>query len=388
MTVPATRVIDAAAYAECERRLATLLDTNREVMIMQGEAILLLEAAARGIGGPGLRVLNLVSGPYGEVIGDWLAVGGASVQHLAVELDRALDTEQVVRALDGERYDVVSVVHAESATGVVNPLGEIAAAAHAAGALVLVDAVASVGAEPLLIDEWDLDMVMIGPQKGLAGPAGVSALIANERGWEQVAANPSAPRSSSLSLLDWKQQWIDSGRRRLYGYAYQHEMRALLEALEVLEGDVGLARVVERHQTAAAAARAGARALGLRLWVADEREAGSVVTLVRPPDDVPIGAFIESSERYLDGGQQGLLAPAPGPLADAAFRINHTGESARPEPVLAALTALAGGLRRLGYAPDLDAALAAADQELFTASPTPLGTASPAPLGTASPTVN
>ena len=369
MTVPATRPIDAAAYAEAERRLAELLDTNRDVLVLQGEAILLLEAAARGLGGPGLRALNLVSGPYGEVIGDWLAVGGATVQHHAVGLDRALDPEAVAAALGREQFDLVSVVHAESATGVVNPLGEIAAAAHAAGALILVDAVGSVGAEPLLIDEWDLDLVMMGPQKALAGPAGVSALIANDRGWDQIAANPSAPRSSSLSLLDWKQLWIDAGRQRLYGYAYQHEMRALLEALEVLDGDVGLARVVQRHQLAAAAARAGARALGLQLWVADEREAGSVVTLVRPPEDVSITTFLESTARYLDGGQPGLLAPAPGPLADVALRINHTGEAARAEPVLAALSALAGGLRRLGYSPDLDAALAAADRALFGASP-------------------
>lgn len=371
MTVPATCPIDAAAYAEAERRLATLLDTDRDVLVLQGEAILLLEAAARGLGGPGVRALNLVSGPYGEVIGDWLAVGGASVQHLSVELDRALDPEEVAAALDREQFDLVSVVHAESATGIVNPLGEIAAAAHAAGALVLVDAVASVGAEPLLIDQWDLDLVMIGPQKGLAGPAGVSALIAGDRGWAQIASNPSAPRSSSLSLLDWKKQWIDAGRQRLYGYAYQHEMRALLQALEVLDGDIGLTAVVERHQLAASAARAGAQALGLRLWVADDREAGSVVTLVRPPEGVSVATLLEASDRYLDGGQAGLLAPAPGPLFESAVRINHTGEGARPEPVLAALTALASGLRRLGYSPDSGAALAAADQALFEASHLP-----------------
>jgi aspartate aminotransferase-like enzyme len=369
LTFPATRPIDAAAYAEAERRLATLLDTDRDVLVIQGEAILLLEAAARGLGGPGVRALNLVSGPYGEVIGDWLAVGGASVQHLAVEFDRALDADEVAAALGREQFDIVSIVHAEAATGVVNPLEQIAAAAHAAGAIVLVDAVASVGAEPLPIDDWDLDLVMIGPQKTLAGPAGVSALIASDRGWAQIAANPSAPRASSLSLLDWKEQWIDAGRKRLYGYAYEYEMRALLDSLDALAGDIGLERVVDRHQRSSAAARAGARALGLEPWVASDRDAASVVTLVRPPEGVSVPALLDATRRYLDGGDLRLLGPAPGPLADAAIRINHTGEGAHPEPVLAALTALAGGLRRLGYSPDLNAALAAADQALFAASP-------------------
>jgi aspartate aminotransferase-like enzyme len=357
VTDAATRPIDAAAYAEAERRLATLLDTRRDVLVLQGEAILLLEAAARGLGGPGVRALNLISGPYGEVIGDWLEVGGASVQHLAVEFDRALDPAQVTAALASERFDVVSVVHAEAATGVVNPLQEIAAAAHAAGAIVLVDAVASVGAEPLPIDLWDLDLVMIGPQKTLAGPAGVSALIASDRGWAQIAANPTAPRSSSLSLLDWKERWIDAGRKQIYGYAYEYEMRALLEALQALDGDIGLEQLVGRHQRAAAAARVGAVALGLELWVASERDAASVVTLVRPPERVSPATLLDATSRYLDGGHRGLIAPAPGPLAGSAVRINHTGESARAEVVLTALAALAGGLSRLGYSPDLTAAL-------------------------------
>ena len=74
MTTHQQRPIDAATYAETERRLASLLGTERELLLLQGEAILLLEATARGVGGAGVRVLNLVSGPYGEVIGDWLAI--------------------------------------------------------------------------------------------------------------------------------------------------------------------------------------------------------------------------------------------------------------------------------------------------------------------------
>jgi aspartate aminotransferase-like enzyme len=369
MTRTGSRPIDSAAYADAERRLARLLDTDREVTLLQGEAILLLEATARGLGGPGVRTLNLVSGPYGEVIGDWLAAGGAEVEQLAVELDSSLDVDAVRAALAHRPVDVVSVVHAEAATGVVNPLEEIAAAVHEAGAVIVVDAVASIGAEPLRIDAWDLDLVMIGPQKALAGPAGVSALVASERGWAQIARNPSAPRGSILSLLDWKERWIDAGRRRIPGYAHEHEMRALIDALEELDGDVGLWRLIDRHQRARAAGRAGASALGLEPWIPRERDAASVVTLVRPPRDSTVAAVLDASARYLDGGFPGLLTAAPGPLAELAIRINHTGEGARPEPVLAAITALAGGLRRLGMCADVSRALAAAERALFDSGP-------------------
>jgi aspartate aminotransferase-like enzyme len=196
--------IGAATYAETERRLGRLFGTRKDVLLLPGEAIVVLEATARGLGGPGVRALNLVSGPYGQALGDWLAVGGAEVQHLAVDFDRALDPGAVRTALSRGRFDVVSVVHAEAATGVVNPLAEIADAAHQAGAVVVVDAVASVGAEPLEIDRLDLDLTMIGTQKAMSGPNGVCALVASERGWGRIAANPVAPRHSTLSLLDWK----------------------------------------------------------------------------------------------------------------------------------------------------------------------------------------
>jgi aspartate aminotransferase-like enzyme len=365
MTSAAHRQIDAAVYAETERRLAALLRSEHDVLLLQGEAIILLEATARGLGGPGTRALNLVSGPYGEVIGEWLAVGGADVEHLAVEFDAPLSVDAIRSALDRGRFDVVSVVHAEAATGIVNPLAEIAAAVHEAGAVIVVDAVASVGAEPLEIDAWELDLVMIGPQKALSGPAGVCALIAAERGWAAIERNPNAPRGSSLALLDWKQRWIDAGRRQIPGYAYEHEMRALIEALDELDSDPGLTHLIDRHQRAAAAARAGARALGLEPWVSGELDAAGVVTLVHPPREVPVTVLAQASERYLDGGHPGLVASAPEPLADRAIRINHTGRAARPEPVLAALTALAGGLRRLGLHPDWTAALAAAERCLF-----------------------
>lgn len=83
------------------------------------------------------------------------------------------------------------------------------------GALFMLDAVASVGAEPLLPDAWGVDLCVIGAQKAMGGPAGVSAVSVSERAWERIAANPEAPRRSYLSLLDWKERWIDGGRKAL-----------------------------------------------------------------------------------------------------------------------------------------------------------------------------
>lgn len=355
MTVP----IDAAAYDAIERALAALIETEREVLILQGEAILALEAVALGVGGPGVRVLNLVSGPYGEVIGRWLERGGAEVRQLASSFDRALERADVERVLAAEQFDVVSVVHAEAATGAVNPLAEISRLAHAAGALVLVDAVASVGAEPLELDAWDLDLVAIGTQKALSGPNGVCALIAGPRGWDAIERNPSAPRESILSLLDVKHAWIDSGRARLPFYCNDHEMRALQGALAA-RAEEGIVGCIERHHRARDAARAGVRALGLAPWVAADEQAAAVVTLVAPPDGVAAGRLLSASIAALPRGSSGLLTAAPGPLVDTALRLNHTGDQAALAPVLEAVGALALGLHQLGIPADAGAALGAA----------------------------
>jgi hypothetical protein len=86
---------------------------------------------------------------------------------------------------------------------------------------------------------------------------------------------------------------------------------------------------------------------------------------VRPPRGASVTALVDASGRFLEGGPGRLLLPAPGPLAEAAVRINHTGAAAQPEPVLAALTALAGGLRQLGFDPDVNRALVVAERALF-----------------------
>ncbi len=361
--VPANaRPVGAAEYAAAEDALARLLGTSREVLLLQGEAILALEALARGLGGPGTRVLNVVTGPYGQVIGRWLAAGGAEVQAVAVAFDRAIALESVASALEAGRYDLVSVVHAEAATGVVNPVREIAALAHEAGALVLVDAVASVGAEELAIDAWGLDLVALGFQKALAGPSGVCGVVVSDDGWERIAGNPGAPRDSILSLLDWKRDWLDAGRAALPVIPHHLELRGL-ETMLAARAAEGIDGAVRRHALARDAARAGLRALGVVPWVASDDDAAAVATLLTAPPGIAPDALLAAARPALADPAVGLLALAPGPLASQALRIGHTGDGARLAAVGEALAALGLGLRTLGREADVGAALAVAVAE-------------------------
>ncbi|MEU7553339.1 aminotransferase class V-fold PLP-dependent enzyme [Streptomyces sp. NPDC044571] len=325
-------------FASIERRVAELLGTRQDVVITQGEALLPLEGCIRSAARPGSTALNIVTGPYGTTFGNWLRDSGAAVVDLAVPFDTAVSAPAVARALaERPEIDFVSLVHAEAATGNTNPVAEIGEVVRAHGALFMLDAVASVGAEPLLPDAWGVDLCVIGAQKAMGGPAGVSAVSVSERAWARFAQNPAAPRRSYLSLLDWKERWIDGGRKALLHAPAQLEMLALEACLDRIAVE-GLTGVTARHAAASAATRAGAVALGVAPYVPLDAQAAPVATTLRVADASLVVA------RALAADPAAPLAAGGGALGREMIRVNHYGADAALPVVRACLTALAEAL--------------------------------------------
>lgn len=347
--------LSAGRFAAIEDRVARLLDTRQDVLITQGEALLPLEGAIRAAAGPGTVALNVVTGPYGQTFGHWLRDSGATVHDLAVPFHTAVTAAQIREAFDEHpEIDFVSLVHAEAATGNTNPVAAIGEVVRERGALFYLDAVASVGAEPVLPDAWGVDLCVIGAQKALGGPAGVSAISVSERAWARMAANPGAPRRSYLSLLDWKERWLDAGRKALPHAPAQLEMLALEACLERVES-AGLETVMARHRGAALATRAGAVALGggLEPYVYEVGDAAPVATTLRVPPGAPASELVA---RALADEPALPLAAGGGALAREMVRVNHYGPDATPEAVRGCLTALGRALEERGLPVDPAAA--------------------------------
>ncbi|MFJ8153345.1 pyridoxal-phosphate-dependent aminotransferase family protein [Streptomyces sp. NPDC094468] len=347
--------LSAAHFAAIEDGVARLLDTRQDVLVMQGEALLPLEGAIRSAAGPGTTALNVITGPYGQTFGNWLRDCGARVIDLSVPFHTAVTAAQVREAFAAHpQIDFVSLVHAEAATGNTNPVAEIGAVVREHGALFYLDAVASVGAEPVLPDAWGVDLCVIGAQKAMGGPAGVSAVSVSERAWARMAANPHAPRRSYLSLLDWKERWLDGGRAALPHAPAQLEMLALQACLERIEAD-GPQAVMRRHRTAALATRAGAVALGggLEPYVYEEADAAPVATTLRVPSGVVASELVAGA---LAGDGTLPLAAGGGALAAEMIRVNHYGVDATVGAVQASLAALGAGLAERGRTVDLEGA--------------------------------
>ncbi|MEK6422624.1 MAG: aminotransferase class V-fold PLP-dependent enzyme [Burkholderia gladioli] len=343
-------------YARLADRLKHLLATAADVVFVPAEAKLALEAVAAGVAHPGLVALNVVTGPHGAAFGAWLRRGGATVHEVMAEPGQAIAIDAVAACAGGlDRLDLVSAVHAEPATGVLNPLAELAALAHSRGALLVVDAVASVGGHPLELDALGVDIAVIGPQKALAGPAGVSAVALGARAWAHLeAAEPhvgQAPlATSNLSLTRLRRDWLERGRGELPGTPSPLEFWALEAALDRIEAE-GIAHTVARHAQAAQACRSALRALGMPPAIARDDAASALVTAAPVPPGVEAAALIAHARRH---GVE--LAPGPGPLARRIVRLDHTGLRAAEDAVHANIVAYGGALEQLNYPVDLDAA--------------------------------
>jgi pyridoxamine--pyruvate transaminase len=343
-------------FRETERLLAEVYRTSGDVVLMQGEAVLGLEAAARGLVRPGLRCLNLVSGVYAAWFGDWLRAYGAEVSELRVPYDEALDPQAVARALDQDGpFELVSVVHSETPSGIENPLAQIGPLVHAHGAVMLADVVSSLAGTALEVDDWHIDLAVAGPQKCLAGPPGMSLVAVSARAWEAIEANPAAPRGSFLSLLDWKHRWIDGGRVAFPYTPSVSDVGGVHAALLDVVEDGGVDASVARHALAARATRAGVRAMGLQLWARSDAYAANCVTAVRMPAAVDVAPLLAHvRERYgvmLSGGY--------GELKQQLVRLGHMGPASRSLYPLVAVSALGRGLADLGASVDIGAAAAA-----------------------------
>jgi pyridoxamine--pyruvate transaminase len=348
-------------FRATERKLADLFMTKNDVLLMQGEAVLGLEAAARSLVQPGAKVLNLVQGVFGKGMGYWLKNFGAELHELEVPYNDTVDPADVERYLEEHAgIELVTVVHSETPSGTVCDVSAIGPIARARGALTLIDCVSSLGGIPFETDAWQLDVCVAGPQKCLGGPPGMSLMTVSEAAWERIRANPAAPRGSFLSMLDWKEQWIDGDK-----FPFTPSVSDLngVEAAADQLLEEGLDASIARHERSAAACRGGIRAMGLELWPRSDEIAAACVTAVAVPEgltDVQVRAHCRERYGVMISGGQG---------AGNLVRIGHMATSARGLYPVIGLAALGRTLADLGVQVEIGAGVDAALAELSEAAP-------------------
>lgn len=295
-----------------------------------------MEAALVNLLEPGERIVVGVNGVFGGRMAEVARRAGAEVTVVEATWGTTLDPNQLAEAIARVRPKVVSFVHAETSTGVCQPVEEIVAAAREADAMVVLDCVTSLAGRPVELDAWGIDAAYSGTQKCLSCPPGLSPVSFSDRALEAVSARQRPVQSWFLDLTLLAGYY--GGEKRVYHHT------APITAIYGLAA--GLDRVLEeglparyaRHTNAAARLVAGLEPMGFLPLVA-EADRLPMLTSVRLPERVrSLGDGVVRSRLLEEFGIE--VGAGLGPLAGEIWRIGLMGENARPEPVDRLLEAL------------------------------------------------
>jgi aspartate aminotransferase-like enzyme len=341
-----------ALFREVREGLKRLVQTRQEVVTPACTGTGAMEAAVANTLSAGDRVIVVNAGAFAQ---RWLALCkayGLSVVELGAPHGETVAPERIAEALR-ENPDVraVLVQHSESSTGVLHDVRAYAQVTRGTGAILVVDAVSSLGIAELPMDAWEIDVVVSASQKGLMLPPGLGLLALSDKAWA-AAARSTLPKY----YLDLTEERKYAARNEARFTPAVSIMVGLREVLRMIEAE-GLADVLRRHDRLSRATRAGAEALGLTLF--PKTTPSPALTAVQVPAGVDADRIVErfaaSHNITIDGGR--------GPTKGKIFRIGHMGY-VDDFDVTSALAALEQVLHELGQPVDFGASLGAA-QKVF-----------------------
>jgi alanine-glyoxylate transaminase / serine-glyoxylate transaminase / serine-pyruvate transaminase len=341
--------------------LRPIFQTRGSVVIYPGSGTGAWEAAIVNTLSPGDRVLMFETGHFSQL---WRQVAenfGVQVEYLPGNWRHGAVPSEIEARLAADKnhsFKAVLVVHSETSTGVTSRISEIRAAMDRAHhpALLMVDAISSLGSLDFRHDEWGVDVTVAGSQKGMMLPPGLSFNAISEKA---LAASKTAklPRA----YWDW-QQMLESNRTGFFPFTPAINMLfGLREALHML-GEEGLANVFRRHQRHGEATRAAVRAWGLEINCEEPREYSNALTAVR----VPEGHNADNLRKIILENFDMSLGAGLSKVAGKVFRIGHLG-SFNDLTLAGTLSGVEMGLRLAGV-PHKDGGVAAALDSLTAAS--------------------
>ena len=315
-----------------------------------------MEAAIVNVIEPGDTFVMAANGYFGQRLADIAERNGANVVFVGHEFGEAVDPARVKEALaTSGKVKAVGIVHAETSTGVASPIKEIADIAHEAGALLIVDAVTSLGGVELHVDEWGIDICYSCTQKCIGAPPGLAPFTMSPRAMEVVTNRKSKVRSFYLDLTELGSYWD----RRAYHHTAPISMIYALQEALTLVTEEGIENRWLRHKSNAAALRSGLNAMGLSI-VADASIALPSVTTVRSPDSVNEA----DARKFLLENHNIELSGGLGPLAGKVWRIGMMGHNSTANNVLMVLSALEEALASQGFEINSGSGVAAAQRSL------------------------
>jgi alanine-glyoxylate transaminase/serine-glyoxylate transaminase/serine-pyruvate transaminase len=339
-----------------KRLLRLVFRTQNEITFpVSGTGSAGMETVMANLIEPGDEVVVGVNGAFGTRLAEVAERQGATVHKVESAWGRIIEASQVAAALEAaKKPKLVAIIHAETSTGIHQPIEEISELAHRHGAMMAIDAVTSLGCVPVEIDKWKIDACYSCTQKGIGAPPGLSPVTFSASAMDAIRKRKTKCRSWYFDVALIEQYW---GPDRMYHHTAPITMNyALYEALRIVVEE-GLEARWRRHRVNASALQAGVRAMGLEL-AAQEGYRLPQLTTIAVPDGIDEAKVRAELLRLFNIE----IAAGLGPLKGKIWRIGLMGEGSRRENVMLILNALEEILGTMGFEIARGRALTAADE--------------------------
>lgn len=314
-------------YNRTEANLKTILSTKHQIVIQSGEGMLALWTALKSCLLPGDRVLSIVTGVFGDGIGDMAASIGAAVKKISLPYNQTIsDFTEIEKAIKSVDPKMITVVHCETPSGTLNPIEELGQRKKDLGIpLLYVDAVSSIGGVPVLTDKWNIDLCLGGSQKCLSSLPDMAFLSVSDVAWEIIEH---VDYVGYGALKPFRTAQVE----HYFPYTPNwHGVAGLNTGAELILRE-GLSNSYSRHEEVANFCREQLKEIGLTLFPAEDAIPAPTVTAVNVPQEITWPEFDAELRR------RGLVvAGSYGPLAGKVFRLGHMGTQADMELINKAL---------------------------------------------------
>lgn len=327
---------------------------NRMTLPMSGTGSAGMETVMVNLLEPGDSAIVCVSGVFGQRLRDMAGRCGAKVISVEAPWGEIIDPEKVREAFkNNSNIKLVAIVHAETSTGVKQPLEEISRIAKENDALLVVDAVTSLGGTDLKIDEWGIDACYSGTQKALSCPPGLSPVTFGKKAIEALNNRKTKVNSWYLDLSMIQNYW---GQERTYHHTAPINMIYGLREALLMVYEEGLEERFKRHQLNSDVFVAGVEAMGLKMVVKNKEHRLPTLNAVSIPEGVEDAAV----RKYLLEKYGIEIGGGLGDFKGKAWRVGLMGESSSRNNVILLLGALGDAFMAQGHRADVGAAITAA----------------------------
>lgn len=332
---------------EALENLKYLFQTNNPVYTIASSGTGAMEAAVANLLSRGDKAIAVNGGKFGERWCELCEAYGAELVELDVEWGKYVRAEEIKEVLDkNPDTKAIFTTLCETSTGVVNPIKEIADVVKDTDALLVVDAISGLLAEPLKMDEWNIDVVVCGVQKGFMMPPGLAMIALNDKAMKVVEKSENA--RYYFDMRSYKKNYPDSPFTPPVNLIYQ-----LVKSTNMLKEE-GIENVWERHRIMAEATRAGIKALNLELFA---EKPSNAITAIK----VPAGVNAEKLIKFLRDDWGVVFTGGQSQLKGKIIRIAHLGYMSKFD-IITAISALEMSLNKFGFKVELGKGVIASEE--------------------------